>query len=286
MKACVVVNERSSGAKNVDFKYINQVLSNDYDSVEMFMIRDFTNVESLAEVVTNSNLLVAVGGDGTVSFVVNAIMRYHPTARLMVLPTGTMNDFAYSIGMRKRHLSDLMWYTSSRERSVDLIRMNDRYSTYLIGLGGFMDTFTKPKAKTKQMMGKLAYLIAGIRGITNLQPFQYKLNGEEGRARVLIISNISSVGGFRQLFPIANVDDGVLNILIIRKINLFNIGKLVFMLFNNRLHQVKEVEMKSVVELSLESPNLDYMDVDGDRQPFKSLEVSVIPHAISVITPK
>lgn len=286
MKASIIVNQRSKGAKKVNFKYTSQVLSADYETVEIFMIRDFEQVESIKEVVESSNLLVTVCGDGTISFVVNAMMKYHPTAKLMILPTGTMNDFAYGVGMHKGHLSDLLWYKDAREKSVDLIRVNDWYATYLIGLGGFMEAFTRPDANAKQKIGKLAYLFAGIKAITNLNKFNYKLNGKQGRARIIVISNISSVGGFRKLFPIANVDDGVLNVLIIRKVNILNVWKLIFMLFGNRLHQAKEVEMHSVVELMLESDELDDMDIDGDRHPFETLEVKVIPRAISVIVPK
>lgn len=286
MKASIIVNERSKGSKAVDFKYISQVLSSDYEEIQIFMIRDFNNIDSLSKVVRESKLLVAVGGDGTVSFVVNAMMAYHPTASLFILPTGTMNDFAYSIGMQKRHLSDLMWYKDAKKEVVDLIKINDKYSTYLIGLGGFMNAFTTPKAEAKQKMGKIAYLLAGLKGLAQLKPFEYTLNGESGKAKVIVISNISSVGGFRKLFPTANVNDGVLNVLTIRKINVFNVFKLIFMLFNNRLYQLKDVEMKSAVELTVSSDDLVHMDVDGDRQSFETLEVKVIPRAISVIVPK
>lgn len=286
MKASIIVNQRSKGAKKVNFKYTSQVLSTDYETVEIFMIRDFENIESLKGVVKSSNLLVTVGGDGTISFVVNAMMKYHPTAKLMILPTGTMNDFAYGIGMNKGHLNDLIWYKDAREKSVDLIRVNDWYATYLIGLGGFMNAFTRPKAEAKQKIGKLAYLFAGFRALRKLKKFDYKLNGKKERACIIVISSISSVGGFRKLFPIANVDDGVLNVLIIRKVTILNVWKLVFMLFNNRLHQLKEVEMRSAVDLKFESDALEHMDIDGDQHPFDTLEVKVIPRAITVIAPK
>lgn len=286
MHATIFANERSKGMKQVDFKYISQVLASNYDHVEILMLRDFDDIAPLKTVVERSNLLVVVGGDGTVSFVVDAIMKYNRAAQLMVLPTGTMNDFAYSLGIDKKHVRDLTWYKDYREKSVDLMHVNDKYSTYLIGLGPFMTTFTEPSAQDKLRYGKLAYLIVGIKGLFRLKSFRYILNGEKDKAKIIVISNISSVGGFRRLFPILKVDDGMLNIMIIRRVNMLNAAAMIFMLFNNRLHQYKGVEMKSSLEFSLTSDELEYMDVDGDRQPFEALNVAVHPRALSVIVPK
>lgn len=286
MHATILVNERSKGMKHVDFKYISQVLSSNYEHVEILMLRDFDDITPLKSIVQHSNLLVAVGGDGTVSFIVNAIMKYNPTAQLMVLPSGTMNDFAYSLGIDKKHVYDLMWYKDYREKSVDLIRINDKYSTYLIGLGPFMTTFTQPHVRAKLRFGRLAYLFAGIKGLFRLKSFEYILNGRQNQAKIIIVSNISSVGGFRRMFPVMKVDDGMLNIMIIPRVNIWNAGILIFMLLNNRLHQLKSVEMKSVIEFTLTSNELEYMDVDGDKQPFEPLNVEVHPGALSVIVPK
>lgn len=286
MNAAIIVNARSNGIKRVDLKYIAQMLAQDYEHTEILMLRDFEDISPLQTVVQDSSLLVVAGGDGTISFVVNAIRKYNPSAKLMVLPTGTMNDFAYALGIDKDHVSDLNWYKDYKERAVDLIRVNDKYSTYLVGLGDFMTTFTHPNASDKLKYGKLAYLFAGIKGLFRLSSFRYILNGKQDKAKIIIISNTPSVGGFRRMFPIMDVDNGMLNIMIIRKVNIFNAGILIFMLLNNRLHQLKSVEMKSVVELTLSSDDLEYMDVDGDKEPFESLHIAIEPRALSVIVPK
>lgn len=286
MHATIFANKRSKDIKRVDFKYISQVLAGHYEHVEIMILQNFDDITPLKTLVERSNLIVVIGGDGTVSFVVNAIMKYSPSARLMILPTGTMNDFAYSLGMDKKHMRDLMWLKDSREKSVDVIRINDTYATYLIGLGPFMTMFTTPDAKDKRRYGKLSYLKAGIIGLGRLKSFEYILDGKRNRAKIIVISNISSVGGFRRLFPLLRVDDGMLNILTIRHINVWRAIVMIFMLFNNRLHQLKDVEIKSTQSLTLSSDALKYMDVDGDKQPFETLHIELEPQKLNVVVPK
>lgn len=285
MKVHLLINPKSGSFKSLNVEKLVATLRDTYSNLITHRI-DVFEVGYIMELIAGADIVAVVGGDGTISIVVDAIMRTGDNQQLMVIPTGTMNDFSYSIGMRKSHSAQFSWISNSGSKSVDVVKVNERYISYLIGLGSFMESFTMPSSIEKRKMGKLVYLLMGLKGVVKIPTFQVKMNGEEIFAKIIVLSNISSVGGFRTLFKDAKSDDGDMHMLAIRRLNPWIIVKLITLLFLGSLHKSKHVEFRKYQQLDIVSRDLKVMDVDGDSSPFQALNIKVIPKGLTVIVPK
>lgn len=170
------------------------------------------------------------GGDGTVNAVVRGLMGVPAAARppVGILPLGTGNDFAKSVGLGEevdvaleRVLSEPMVV------EVDVGLMNDRPFINTSAGGFIADVSEAVTPFLKDVAGKLAYLIGGARVLMTSEPVcarLYRPCGPEGsgrapaadlRLQMFAICNARFIGGGYAIAPAAVIDDGLLDALVV-----------------------------------------------------------------------
>ncbi|MCX6843381.1 MAG: diacylglycerol kinase family lipid kinase [candidate division WOR-3 bacterium] len=282
----------------------------------MRLFPDMTFVESnapghasvLAQGARDAELIIAIGGDGTVREVVSGLMSAtgpldsltpRPFPLLAVVPVGSCNDLSRNVGIPADVIEACRAAREGKARPIDVIRveMSDEATsrqTYFINAAGFgFDAAVTAEAhKSKHLRGLPLYLVAIIRTLRNLEcPLvRIRAGAFEAEQRVLMIAaaNGRYYGGGMKVAPEAKPDDGLIEVCIadsmgrlsaLRKLPRFVAGTHV---------TLKEVRMLHTPELELEFLEPVQVEFDGDLlvpQPFSRFRLTALPKAINLRVP-
>ena len=183
-------------------------------------VQDATHV--LQECIGVYDRIVCAGGDGTLHEVVTGLMEIPAESRppLGYIPAGTINDFALSLGIPKAPIEAAKIAVGGCLQALDIGRFNDRYFNYVAAFGLFTEVAYATSQQFKNIFGRAAYIIEGIRSLMNIQQRHIKVtyNGTtiENDFIYGMVSNTVSVGGFRTLSADGVIlDDGLYEALLI-----------------------------------------------------------------------
>lgn len=155
------------------------------------------------------DLLIAIGGDGTVNDVLNAMMTENIEMPLAYIPSGTTNDLAHSLGLSKDPLEAVEQVISSEAKPMDIGSFADQYFSYVAACGVFTSVAYSTSQDLKNTFGRLAYYIEGLRVIGELgQAFDLSLQFDDqdlhGKYIFAGVTNSRSLGG------LLNLDSGLI----------------------------------------------------------------------------
>jgi lipid kinase YegS len=161
--------------------------------------------------------VIAGGGDGTINEVATALVQSGSKAALGIIPLGTANDFATSVGIPQDLASALKLAIVGRDIAIDVARVNDKTGFINMATGGFGTRITtETPEKLKAALGGVSYLIHGLMRMDTLKPDRCEIRGEnfswQGDALVIGIGNGRQAGGGQQLCPQALINDGLLHL--------------------------------------------------------------------------
>ena len=132
---------------------------------------------------TYEHLLIA-GGDGTLDIIVNEMKRLDINLPVGILPVGTANDFAHSLGLEFDIKKAVEKIVSSKPKKFDIGKINDKYFINVASAGMFTDVSQKINPDFKNYMGKVAYYLTGIEEALHLRAFNIKVKSEECLKRI------------------------------------------------------------------------------------------------------
>lgn len=237
------------------------------------------------------DFVVSVGGDGTVNEIINGFIENHLQTPLAILPGGTVNDFANHLHLPHDTDDFIQMIEDFQTMKVDIGKVNEHYFANVIAGGMFSDISFQVSKADKERFGPLAYYISGIRQLpTQLHTsLHLKITADdqtfEEDAKLFIITNTSQVGGFKDITPHANVQDGQLDLLIIKNcsttdlISLFKDYKL------NSHEKSPFITYVQAKELTIECDKDIIYDVDGEKGKTFPIHVSVKKQSLCVIIP-
>ena len=167
------------------------------------------------------DMIVASGGDGTLSEVVKALMEQDKKIPLGYIPAGSTNDFAASIGISRKMTEAANEIMNGVRFEYDVGEFNGQYYVYVAGFGAFTDVSYETSQNIKNKLGHMAYILEGIKRLPKIsgQKMVVEHDGEriEGSFILGLVSNTISVGGMRKL--ISNgvcFDDGLFEITLVK----------------------------------------------------------------------
>jgi diacylglycerol kinase (ATP) len=180
-------------------------------------------------VAAGHSLLVAAGGDGTLNAVLNAAAPFLDRVRLGLLPLGTGNDFARSIGVPDDLAGAVEVLREGRVRPCDVVAFRSGRLRRLflnVSAGGFSgEVGGNLTPQRKASWGPLAYFWAALESLPARSEFELALRLDDGpvvreRAFGLAVANGRYVAGGWQVAPHAAVDDGALDVVLVRACSL------------------------------------------------------------------
>jgi YegS/Rv2252/BmrU family lipid kinase len=244
-------------------------------------------------------LVVAVGGDGTVHEVVNGLMQVPKEKRpkLGVVPVGSGNDFANAVGYSKRAETALREALTGVSYRVDVGLIKDgngrkEYWTNTLGIG-FDATSTIRFRKMTRLRGFSAYLAAVLQTIVlnhDAAQIQVKTDEQDWNEDILmlVLCNGNREGGGFYVQPHAKPNDGKLHYVYIGKVSRLMMLRLLVEVMQGTHERFSEVEMGSFKKLELKSNIPLHIHTDGEifagfDSNVRELSVEIIPGAIEVV---
>lgn len=173
----------------------------------------------------NYDLIVTAGGDGTLNETTAGLMQLEHPPVLGYIPAGTVNDVAASLHLSMDTLEAARTVVYGEPAALDIGTLNGRPYTYVAGFGAFTEVSYATPQDAKKALGRLAYLLAGVKSLGDIKPIHARVHAEgvedEDDFLLGLVCSTKSVGGFRA-DNIRSLDislnDGLSEVLFVRDI--------------------------------------------------------------------
>ena len=303
MKKCLFIVNPSSGrqrAARVAREVIGYLIDGRIiDQLEIFYTEkkpESAYRRALSLVPGEYDFVVGVGGDGTISEVASGIYQSGCCIPLVMIPFGTVNDFASVMGLPADPEKVAELIRNFHTKEVDLGKLNDRFFVNVAAGGLLTDVAYKVPKEEKAAVGRLAYYMDILREF----PEQYKnagvmlhVDSEEFTgdvdALVFLIANSCSVGGMKQAVPAANVSDGLLDVLILRNVDLAASAPTLLLKLAQGTHPEAEEFVyfqTKKVKIAQTAGQPIVLDYDGEAmKDGMPLTASVVEKAVTLVIP-
>jgi YegS/Rv2252/BmrU family lipid kinase len=239
-----------------------------------------------AQAAAEGALAISLGGDGLVGAVACGLRGTDGT--LGVLPGGRGNDFARVVGIPKDLDEAAAIIARGKTASIDLGMVDDKPFIGIASLG-FDSIANRHANETKVLKGSLVYAYAALRTISTWRPAHFRLT-LDGHERTLTgytvgVANSKAYGGGMYLAPNARLDDGLLDVVMIKDVSRLKfVGNFPKVFKGEHVDgQAVEVVQARTVKLEADQP----FDVYADGDPIGRVPatVTVVPRAVRVIIP-
>jgi lipid kinase YegS len=257
--------------------------------IKVRLTREKGDARRFAAEAGEADLLIAAGGDGTLNEVVHGLMDLSKAARpvLGVVPLGTANDFATGCGIPRDPEEALVLCMKGQGVPIDIGKANEHWflNAASVGFGAEVTAATPPELK--RLLGQAAYTVMGAILAMNVHHYRGRLILPDreitGSGPMAIVGNGRQTGGI-QVAPRARIDDGLLDLLVVRQIPAMAL-----------LTAARELQ-----ELSPDGEYISYrqtpwaevypeeaipVNLDGEPVRFSSVRYEAVPRAIRLIVP-
>jgi diacylglycerol kinase (ATP) len=230
--------------------------------------------------------IVAAGGDGTVNQVANGIGDSH--VALGILPLGTVNVFAMELGLPSNDLPlcrDII--VAGKMRFIDLPSANKKYFVQLGGVGLDAQAVKETSLAFKRSLGPLSYLISAAQ-IAARQPPTLLIESERTPASegsFVLIGNGRFYGGPFPFFKQAVIDDGLLDVVVFKRLGYLEIMKYLHDVVFSSDIRVPEIEYFQARSLRITSEQDVPVELDGELAGNCPVEFQMHERALRVLAP-
>lgn len=166
--------------------------------------------------------IIAAGGDGTLHHAIDLLLRNDIRKPIGVIGSGTSNDFATYLGVHNRMAEYVgrIAAGTANIRTIDAGCANGSYFINVASAGMLTNVPHKVNTKLKNTFGKLAYYVSGLKEVANFKPLPLAIEAG-GRTYhedtfLFVVINSDAVGSFRNVAGGVAVDDGLLDLLLVR----------------------------------------------------------------------
>jgi diacylglycerol kinase (ATP) len=250
-----------------------------------------------------ADVIICVGGDGTLNEVVNGFMGddgpLRPEAVLGFIPRGTGCDFIKTIPLPTVPERALDIITDSHVRHIDLGRIRYRdhdgnpslryfHNVTSFGLGGEIDD--RVNRTTKVFGGFVSFICATLISILIYDKKRIRLTVDEGFTQTVVCWNVAVAngqyhGGGMWVAPEASVDDGIFHVTVIGDFTLPEVFWNLPKLYNGKLPQLEKVKTFVGKRIEASSEHRVLLDVDGEQPGQLPAVIDIVPGILPFIVP-
>lgn len=294
-KACLVFNPIAGQSDpDQDLELIRQILEPELDLDIQFTQED-VGADQLGQtaVAQGYDLILASGGDGTLSAVAGAVIRSN--IPLGIIPRGTANAFANALNLPLTIPEACEAILAGQTRTIDAAECNGRPMTLLAGVGFEAATVKRANREYKNRFGMLAYILAGLQELRNLESFETRLETDDKvitlQAAAVTIANVappSSVlaQGPSELIP----DDGLLDVTLVAPNNTLGAIAAAYDLlqsaFRGNMSERADTGYLRTRSIKVSTEPQQRVVVDGELIGRTPVEVTCIPGGLTIIVPR
>ena len=248
---------------------------------------DIDKILSVLETERFDQLIVA-GGDGTINLVVNAMLKYDVHIPLAIFPTGTANDMAGSLGIPLTMEGMIKTALSDDLIKVDVGKAGSKYFVNVLAIGMLVDVSQKTDPMIKNTLGLGAYYLRTLAEIPFARANKLRIISEEctleEEVSAVLVMNGSTAGGFKTIAPLSEVGDGLLDVIVVRKLILPVMLPALLTVMMGQHMDDKRFEYFRTKSLRIEPMNGEEVntDVDGEKGDPLPLDIELLPGRLLV----
>lgn len=225
-------------------------------------------VAAAAAVERKFDLIVAVGGDGTLNEVVSGVSGFPERPKIGLIPMGTTNDFARAVHIPRDINKAVDIIIQGESIPVDVGLMNDRHFINIAGGGRLTELTYEVPSKLKTMLGQMAYYLKGIEMLPSIRSSKVRIeyDGEvfDDHAMMFLIGLTNSVGGFEKLAPDASINDGKFTLLILKELNMAEFIRVASLALRGEHLSDPHVIYAKATKISVTSDERVLLNLDGE----------------------
>ena len=231
------------------------------------------------------NRIVAVGGDGTVNEVAQALV--HTRAKMGIVPKGSGNGLARHLGIPAKFTDALTCLFTSRVIPMDTFRMNNKLSLNVSGIG--FDGYIADLFGTDNRRGFHGYTKHVLNEFMQFQEFEVSIDsGEQIRnkkAFVIAIANSSQYGNNARIAPGASVCDQLLNVSILKKFPPYRLD-FIYSFFSGTIDQSAYCETLQIRNATIQLKEPMSYHIDGEPAgKADHFTIEIIPASLNILAP-
>lgn len=296
VKTCIIFNPAARGEKANTFRDHLAALSGHVTLKPTYAAGSGRPLAAEA-VREGFDVIVAAGGDGTLNEVVNGIVDEPEglsRTRLGVLPLGTINVFARELRLPNRFDDAWRIIEQGHERLIDLPQAEfsmdgqtvRRSFGQLAGAGLDSRAIELVDWEQKKSFGPLAYVFAGFKALREPKSQIIASAAHEGaQGELVLVGNGRYYGGSFELFPKADMSDGLLDVTVFPKVNWETLLRSGWGWLTDRIHTAAGCHTFQAESFTLRSAGKVAVELDGDNVGHLPATFSVRRQALRVLSP-
>lgn len=285
-QALFIINPKSGTGKQENFL---EVLSQNFDNSKYTFDTVYTEYGGHATILSQNacnkyNLVVAVGGDGTVNEVARGLIGSNST--MGIVPVGSGNGLARHLGLPMRVKEAIEIINEGKTQIIDTATINGEHFVNVAGIG-FDAHIAHLYAKTKKR-GPIPYVKMATQEFQKYQSkkFQVIIEGQTYDIKAFLISfaNSSQFGNNAYISPHAIINDGLLDVCLMSNFPKVEGGQLAIKLFNKRLDKSRYMKIIRGTHITVKGTEKIKGHIDGEPIDLPNeIEVKVNQGALNVI---
>ncbi len=281
-----LVNKKSGAEDTVDWnKVLSDFFQNTAKSYEILNMPSTINIGNMRKDILkyNPKVLVAAGGDGTVSLAANILCGTKIT--LGIIPQGSANGMATELNVPEDLDEALETLLENNTIACDLINVDDHAKCLHMADAGLNAQLIKYFDEGGQR-GMLGYTKVILKTLWRKRKLQVSFTTDAEKhincdAYMVVLANASKYGTGAVINPVGKLSDGLFEVVVVRRLN---VGSLLQMLIKPALFNPEKIEIFKTNAVSISSKRAMHFQIDGEyKGRVKKVEAAIEKHAVQVI---
>lgn len=251
----------------------------------------------------NFDLIISIGGDGTINEIINGIMEctnsINNRPALGIISAGTGADLCRTLNIPFDYQKAIEIILKGNLAAIDIgiVKFKLGHKSWIryfanvfdVGLGGNVVRIANHIPKC--FGGFLTFLLSSLAGLIIFRPVYLKINIDEtnkdgGNINIIGAANGKYFGGGMQIAPMASISDGYLEVLYVKDTNILKfISNILLPVYSARHLSYEKLYQVRARKLKIISNKVFPADIDGEEEKAEEVEITIIPKALNVIVP-
>ena len=289
-KILIIHNPKAGKKKNIslinELEKWNKDGNHPYDYIETKYSKHAFEIAKKAKK-EEYNCIVAAGGDGTINEIASALI--NTNVNLGIIPMGSGNGLArhnlIPLNLEKAFLT----LYNGKPIKIDAGLINENYFFCAAGIG--FDAKVSEKFAKSTTRGLIYYFLIALKEYLTYKSKNYHLQLKstkcDKKAFFITFANANQFGNHAYIAPQAIIDDGLINICIVKPFPWYQGFRLAYQLFNKKIEESSIYESFKSDKVDITSKNQIHFHYDGEIMTNKTckIEVEILPKALQIIVP-
>ncbi len=288
-KVVIIINPISGNKKKNGIEAsIHEILDHKFETVIEYTQAPGHATEIAKRLVEEGvNYVIAVGGDGTVNEIASALV--HSPVYFGIIPAGSGNGLARHLEIPMKTEDAIRLLLTARKTSIDYGIVNDKVKFFCTTGVGF-DAHIGYQFSVAAKRGFLTYIKTTIKEYFSYKPIKYRLKSEgfktKHKAFLITVANASQYGNNAYIAPEANIQDGLLNVSVIKPFPKLGAVMMGLRLFGKSIDKSPYVETFLTNEIQVKRKKKGEIHFDGEPMKMgKKLNIKIVPAGLNVLVP-